>query len=213
MRSRRSWAGSTSEVSDATTDVLLEAANFEPIGILETSERLGLRSDASNRWEKGVDPYAAEAGAVLASRLLLDLCGGEMTGATDVQDGLPERPVVTLRPERTSRLIGLEVTPAEQREILARLGFEPGEEWDVTVPTWRARDVTREVDLIEEVARVVLDRVPHTMPLRRSVAGHLTPIQRFRRLIEDVLAGAGLQRGVHLEPDRLGSRSGRSAPP
>ena len=61
----------------------------------------------------------------------------------------------------------------------------------MTVPTWRARDVTREIDLVEEVARVVLDRVPHTMPLRRSVAGHLTREQRHRRLVEDVLVGSG----------------------
>ena len=64
-------------------------------------------------------------------------------------------------------------------------------DWDVTVPTWRARDVTREIDVIEEVARVVLDRVPHTMPLRRSIEGHLTKEQRLRRVIEDVLVGCG----------------------
>ena len=63
--------------------------------------------------------------------------------------------------------------------------------WQVTVPTFRARDVTREIDLVEEVARVVLDRVPHTMPLRRAVAGHLTPEQRLRRALEDVLVGMG----------------------
>ncbi len=183
--------GLESEVSDATTEVLLEAANFEPIGILTTSERLGLRSEASNRWEKGVDPYAAEAAAVLASRLLVDLTGCEMTGATDVHDGLPERPVVSLRTERTSHVVGLDIAPDEQLEILLRLGFEPGEDGRVTVPTWRARDVTREIDLVEEVARVVLERVPTTMPLRRFVAGHLTPEQRFRRTIEDVLVGAG----------------------
>jgi phenylalanyl-tRNA synthetase beta chain len=183
--------GLESEVSDETTEVLLEAANFEPVGIMKTSERLGLRSEASNRWEKGVDPYAAEAAAVLASRLLVDLTGASMTGATDVHDGLPERPVVSLRTERTSRLIGLDVAEGEQRAILTRLGFEVDEDWRVTVPTWRARDVTREIDLVEEVARAVLDQVPHTMPLRRSVAGHLTQEQRFRRLIEDVLVGAG----------------------
>ncbi len=76
-------------------------------------------------------------------------------------------------------------------QILGRLGFEVSDEWDVTVPTWRARDVTREIDVVEEVARVVLDRVPHTMPLRRSVAGHLTRAQRLRRVVEDVLVGAG----------------------
>jgi phenylalanyl-tRNA synthetase beta chain len=183
--------GLESEVSEATTDVLLEAANFEPIGVLRTSERLGLRTEGSNKWEKGVDPYAAEPAAVLASRLLVDLAGAEPTGSVDVNEGLPARPVVALRPERTSELIGLDVAREEQRSLLTRLGFDVGDDWQVTVPTFRARDVTREVDLVEEVARAVLDRVPHTMPLRRSVAGHLTPAQRFRRLLEDVLTGAG----------------------
>ena len=171
--------------------MLLEAANFEPIGVLHTSERLGLRTEGSNRWEKGVDPYLAEPAAVLASRLLVDLTGAELRAAADVHSGLPARPVVHLRPERTDRVVGIEVAPAEQRAILERLGFEVAEDWNVTVPTWRARDVTREIDLVEEVARVVLDRVPTTMPLRRTVAGHLSREQRLRRVVEDVLVGAG----------------------
>ena len=183
--------GLESEVSESTTGLLLEAANFEPIGVLRTSERLGLRTEGSNKWEKGVDPYAAEPAAVLASRLLADVAAAEPIAAVDVNDGLPERPLVTLRTERASRLIGLDVATGEQRSILERLGFEVDRAWAVTVPTWRARDVTREVDLVEEVARVVLDRVPHTMPLRRFVAGHLTAEQRFRRALEDVLVGAG----------------------
>jgi phenylalanyl-tRNA synthetase beta chain len=183
--------GLDSEVGDDTTEVLLEAANFEPIGILRTSERLGLRTEGSNRWEKGVDPYQAEPAAVLASRMLVDLAGAELTGSADVHSGLPERLVVRLRPERTDRIVGLDVAPAEQRDVLERLGFEVSDEWDVTVPSWRARDVTREIDLVEEVARVVLDRVPHTMPLRRAVAGHLSRDQRLRRVVEDVLVGAG----------------------
>ncbi|MDH4176229.1 MAG: phenylalanine--tRNA ligase subunit beta [Thermoleophilia bacterium] len=183
--------GLESEVSEETTEVLLEAANFEPIGILRTSERLALRTDGSNRWEKGVDPHLAEPAAVLASRLLVDLAGAEPVGATDVQARLPERPVITLRPERTSRVVGLDVDADEQRVTLERLGFDVDPGWEVTVPTWRARDVTREIDLVEEVARLVLDRLPHTMPLRRAVAGHLTAAQRSRRLIEDVLVGAG----------------------
>jgi phenylalanyl-tRNA synthetase beta chain len=183
--------GLASEVSDSTSEVLLEAANFEPIGVLRTSERLALRTEGSNKWEKGVDPYAAEPAAVLASRLLVDLAAAELVGTTDVHDGLPPRPVVTLRPERATSLIGLEVPAQEQREILERLHFEVDDAWRATVPTWRTRDVTREIDLVEEVARVVLDRVPHTMPLRRHVKGHLTPEQRFRRALEDVLVGAG----------------------
>jgi phenylalanyl-tRNA synthetase beta chain len=184
--------GEDSEVTESTSEVLLEAANFEPLGILRSSERLGLRTAGSNRWEKGVDPYLAENAAILASRLLVDVAGARMTGHVDVQQGLPERPVVRLRPERASRLIGLEVSDDEQRSTLGGFGFDVSEEWDVTVPTWRARDVTREVDLIEEVARPLLDRIPYTMPLRRHVRGRLTNEQRLRRVVEDTLVGAGL---------------------
>ncbi len=163
--------GLESEVGETTTDVLLEAANFEPQGILETSERLGLRTEGSNRWEKGVDPHLAEPAAVLASQLIVELTGARFSGQVDVHGGLPEPPVTSLRPERTDELIGLEIEPAEQRDILERLGFSVTDDWAVTVPTWRARDVTREVDLIEEVARIHgLDRVPFTLPKRRATA-------------------------------------------
>jgi phenylalanyl-tRNA synthetase beta chain len=184
--------GEDSEVTEDTREVLLEAANFEPLGILRSSERLALRTAGSNRWEKGVDPYLAENAAVLASRLLVDLAGARMTGHTDVNARLPERPVVHLRPERASKVIGLEVPPEEQRATLRGFGFEVSDDWDVTVPTWRARDVTREIDVVEEIARPLLDRIPRTMPLRRHVHGRLTKEQRLRRFVEDVLVGAGL---------------------
>ncbi len=183
--------GLDSEVTDGTAQILLEAANFEPIGILRTSERLGLRTEGSNRWEKGVDPYLAEPAAVLASRMIVDLAGAQPVGQKDVHGDLPERPVVHLRAERTDRMLGLAVDPGEQRRILEHLGFDVSASFDVTVPTWRARDVTREIDLIEEVGRVVLERLPKTMPSRRHVAGHLTKEQRLRRVLEDVLVGAG----------------------
>jgi phenylalanyl-tRNA synthetase beta chain len=184
--------GEESEVTEATTEVLLEAANFEPLGILRSSERLGLRTAGSNRWEKGVDPYSAEPAAVLASRMLVDLAGARMTGHTDVHEGLPERPLVRYRPERASKLIGLEVAPEEQRTTLEGLGFDVTDDWDVLVPTWRAREVTREVDVIEEIARPLLDRIPYSMPLRRHAQGRLTKEQRLRRVVEDVLVGAGV---------------------
>jgi phenylalanyl-tRNA synthetase beta chain len=184
--------GEESEVADTTTELLLEAANFEPLGILRSSERLALRTAGSNRWEKGVDPYLAENAAILASRMLVDLSGARMTGHADVHAGLPERPVVHLRPERSSRLIGIDVPPAEQRATLQGFGFEVSEGWDISVPSWRARDVTREIDLIEEIARPLLDRIPLTMPLRRHVRGRLTKEQRLRRVVEDTLVGAGL---------------------
>ena len=184
--------GEETEVSDGTTELLLEAANFEPLGILRSSERHALRTAGSNRWEKGVDPYLAEPAAVLASRMIVDLTGARIVGHTDVNAGLPEPPVVEFRPERANRVIGLDVPEEEQQRLLEGFGFEVDDDWNVTVPTWRARDVTREIDLVEEVARAVLDQVPHTLPLRRHVRGRLSESQRLRRVVEDVLVGAGL---------------------
>ncbi len=184
--------GLDTEVGDGSTDVLLEAANFEPVGILRSSERLGLRTDGSNRWEKGVDPYLAESAARLASELIVELSGCRWAGEADVRAELPSPPVVRLRPERADAINGVSTSPERQREILERLGFDVADDWQVTVPTWRARDVTREIDLIEEIARFELDRVPFTLPERRELFGRLTREQRVRREIEEVLLGCGL---------------------
>jgi phenylalanyl-tRNA synthetase beta chain len=184
--------GEETEVTEATTNVLLEAANFEPIGILHSSERLGLRTEGSNRWEKGVDPYLAGQAAALATELIVSLSGARWTGATDVQGELPPRPVVRYRPDRASALIGLEIPAEEQRAILEPLGFEVSDEFVVTAPTWRARDVTREEDVIEEVARFRLDDVPFTQPSRTTTPTILAGELRLRRVVEDLLVGAGL---------------------
>jgi phenylalanyl-tRNA synthetase beta chain len=183
--------GLESEVGDETTDLLLEAANFEPLTIHRTSERLRLRTEGSNRWEKGVDPYLAEPAAKLATELLVELTGARWTGDVDVRGELPERPVVHLRPERTDLLVGLRTDPDDQRTILERLGFDVTPDWNVTVPTWRARDVTREADLVEEVARFRLDDVPFTLPQRTVMFGRLSKEQRLRRTVEEVLVGCG----------------------
>jgi phenylalanyl-tRNA synthetase beta chain len=183
--------GEETEVTDATTDVLLEAANFEPTALWRTSERLRLRTEGSNRWEKGVDPHLAGLAATWATELILSLTGARWVGATDARAELPERPVVRFRPAAASSLIGLEVAPEEQYDVLGRLGLER-RDGEVVAPTWRARDVTREVDVTEEVARFELDRVPFTLPLRRHSTGRLTREQRVQRRIEDALAGLGL---------------------
>ncbi len=183
--------GLDTEVGESANEIVLEAANFEPITILRTSERLGLRSEASNRWEKGVDPTLAEAAAVYASQLIVELAGAELAGSSDVAAELPEPTVIRLRPARTNAVLGLEVAEGEQRDILGRLQFDVSDDWDVRVPSWRARDVTREIDVVEEVGRAVLDRIPFTLPLRRHVRGRLTKDQRLRRLVEDVLTGVG----------------------
>ncbi len=182
--------GEETEVSETTTSVLLEAANFEPISLLRTSERLGLRTEGSNRWEKGVDPQLAGPAATLATRLIVELAGARWTGATDVRAQLPEPSVIELRPERTDAVLGLEVPAPEQAAILAKLGFEQAD-GGFRVPTWRARDVTREIDLVEEVARFKMEEIPFTLPERDAMFGRLTRWQRLRRVIEDVLTGCG----------------------
>jgi len=182
--------GEDTEISDQTTEVLLEAANFEPTGLWKTSERLRLRTEGSNRWEKGVDPYLAEQAAAWATELIVSLTGARFVGHTDAKGDLPERPVVRFRPEQASAFMGLEVTAEEQEDILTRLGSER-RDGEYVVPTWRARDLIREVDLIEEVARFHLADVPFTLPVRREMSGRLTRAQRVRRRVEDTLAALG----------------------
>ena len=182
--------GEDTEITDATTSVLLEAANFEPYTIYRTSERPRLRTEGSNRWEKGVDPHLAGQAAALATQLFVELAGARWVGDTDVHDDLPQRPVVRFRPQRADALIGLSTDVDEQHALLRRLGFDVHGE-RVTVPTWRARDVTREVDLIEEIARFRMEDVPFTLPVRREMFGRLTREQRLRRRVEDVFVGLG----------------------
>jgi phenylalanyl-tRNA synthetase beta chain len=182
--------GEETEIGEGTTKVLLEAANFEPFTIFKTSERLRLRTEGSNRWEKGVDPYLAAPSAGLATQLLGDLAAGDWTAHADVHAGLPERPVIRFRPERADAVIGLETPPEDQYALLGHLGFDLDDS-SVVAPTWRARDVTREIDVVEEVARFRLEDVPFTLPARRAMFGALTRDQQLRRRVEDALVGLG----------------------
>jgi phenylalanyl-tRNA synthetase beta chain len=182
--------GEETEVTEKTTTVLLEAANFEPYGLLRSSERLKLRTEGSNRWEKGVDPHLAPQAAAMATELLVHLAEARWVGDTDEHGDLPERPHIEVRPNRASDVVGIEIGAEEQADTLRRIGFEV-KGTSVTVPTWRARDVLREIDVVEEVARFRLDDVPFTLPLRRHMTGRLSPAQRLRRVVEDALVGAG----------------------
>jgi phenylalanyl-tRNA synthetase beta chain len=184
--------GEETEVSEPTTAVLLEAANFEPVGIMRSSERLRLRSEASNRWEKGVDPEAALLAAGYATTLLVSLAGARWTGHADVRVEPPPPAAIRSRPERAEQVTGLAVAEGEQRRRLESLGFEVAKDWTVTVPSWRANDVLREIDVVEEVARFDLERVPATQPVRTELNGRLTKAQQVRRRIQDALAGFGL---------------------
>ncbi|MDX6402352.1 MAG: phenylalanyl-tRNA synthetase beta chain, partial [Gaiellaceae bacterium] len=128
--------------------------------------------------------------AKLATQLIVDLSGANWVGHTDVHAGLPEPPVVRFGPERTDMVMGIQTPPEEQHAILRRLGFGIDGE-NVAVPTWRARDVIREIDVVEEVARFRLDDVPARLPRRQAMFGRLSKLQRIRRRLEDTLVGFG----------------------
>jgi phenylalanyl-tRNA synthetase beta chain len=190
--------GQVSEVSEGTTRVLMEAATWVGPNILRTSATLGLRTEASARFEKQLHPEQAIAAQRLAARLMVELCGARLVPGTLDAYPVPAEPrTVRLRPERLERLLGEHVPEQEARAILERLGFAVASREDsgvaVGVPSWRDGDVQREADLIEEVARVHgLDRLPTTLPARRTAVGRLTPAQRERRRLEDALRDRGL---------------------
>jgi phenylalanyl-tRNA synthetase beta chain len=184
--------GENTEVSEGTATILLEAANFDQLTVVRTGERHRMRSESQTRWEKGVDPYLADAAMRYASELLVELTGARWTGEGEAKTELPQRPVIAYRPARAAEVSGMEIAEAEQRERLQRLGFDTTDDWQLTVPSWRARDVRREIDVVEEVVRFHLEEVPPTLPSRQAMFGRLNHFQRLRRQTEDVLVGAGL---------------------
>lgn len=183
--------GAAAEVSATTTEVLLESAYFEPSGIARTSKRLGLRSEASARFERGVDPNNTGSGAVRAMELFTQVASGvPAAGAIDVYPQPIERARITVRTARVNALLGTALTETEIAEYLTPLGIEV-DGTEATVPTFRP-DLEREIDLVEEVARRVgLDHIARTVPSNPEKIGGLTPRQRDRRTVADVLIGAG----------------------
>jgi phenylalanyl-tRNA synthetase beta chain len=188
--------GQRSEVSEKTTTVLMEAATWNGPNIQRTSTRLGLRTEASGRFEKGLQPEQAIDGQVVATKLMLELTGARLVpGTVDVGGPGPEPARIVLRQEKTERLLGTPVPEDETRRILTALGF--GVDDAVRVPYWRRDDVTREVDLIEEVARIWgLEKIPSTLPSRRGATGRLTREQKLRRRAGDALVGAGVSEAL-----------------
>jgi phenylalanyl-tRNA synthetase beta chain len=189
--------GQVSEVSTGTTRVLLEVANWNGTNILRTSRLLGLRSEASSRFEKQLHPELCMRAQRIASRLIVDLCGAKLVpGTIDVAAEPPPPRRLRLRGERVERLLGMRMTQIEEIEYLERLGFTAiPEDGDlmVEVPADRHYDVTREVDLIEEVARIhgLDEHLPSTLPAIGVQAGGLRRDQRLRRRAEDALRDLG----------------------
>jgi phenylalanyl-tRNA synthetase beta chain len=207
--------GQVSEVSEQTTSVLLEVATWNGTNILRTSRMLSLRSEASARFEKQLHPELCMRAQRVASKLMVGLCGAKLVpGTIDVVTGIPEPRRLTLRGERVEGLLGMGIEQADQVAYLERLGFgvEPaGEDLEVTVPPDRHYDVTREVDLIEEVGRVhgLDEHLPSTLPAVAGRVGGLTREQRLRRRAEDAMRDFGFDEVVGWsftdpgEPSRL----------
>ncbi|WP_279156560.1 phenylalanine--tRNA ligase subunit beta [Obesumbacterium proteus] len=152
------FGGEHSGVNEETQDVLLECAYFNPLSITGRARRQGLHTDASHRYERGVDPALQAAAMERATRLLIDICGGQAGPVIDVTNEatLPKRATITLRREKLDRLIGHHVEDAQVTDILERLGCKvsfANDTWQAVAPSWRF-DMEIEEDLVEEVARV-----------------------------------------------------------
>ncbi len=201
--------GARSEVHEGTTRVLIEAANWIGANIHRTSLALGLRSEASTRFEKQLQPEQAMDAQAVTTSLMLELCGARvLPGTIDIGGPGPEPKTIRLREARLTGLLGVELPLERQAEILQALEFKVARAPDgleVTVPRFRRADVTREADLIEEVARLgALDTLPATLPATQHAVeaslsgagpgayGRLTPYQRLRRAASDALTAEGL---------------------
>ena len=190
--------GASSEISDSTTDVLVEMAWFQPMTIAKSSRRLGVRSEASARFEKGCDPEIIE----LAHARFIELLGPAVqrvaTGTVDVTGELPVPPTVRVRTARVNGILGTEIDAAEIRELLEPIGFHAtpaGDDNDVSIPSWRLDSAT-EIDVIEEVGRHYgYDRIGAVVPPAVHFGG-LSARQADRRAVRDVLVGLGLSEAL-----------------
>jgi len=192
--------GAASGVSPETSEVLIECAYFDPARIGRTGRALNLTSDARTRFERGVDPAFLAPGLDLATRMVLDLCGGEPSAVTQIGRAPETTRTIPFEPAHTLALAGVDVPPMEQAAILTRLGFhvEHGPFWTVVPPTWR-RDIDGPADLVEEVARVHgYDRIPAT-PLMRApgvARPTATPEQSLERRVRRAAAALGLLEAI-----------------
>ncbi|WP_405217303.1 phenylalanine--tRNA ligase subunit beta [Agrococcus sp. Ld7] len=187
--------GAETEMDATTTDVLIEAATFDAVSVGRASRRHRLISEASKRFERGVDPAIADAAAARVAQLLVELAGGTIDTELGAEvGGVPAMQPITIPVGFWSALTGADYTTDEARAALVSIGAvidEAPDAWSVTPPTWRPDIVDRE-SLVEEVARIVgFDRIPSVLPVAPPGRG-LTRAQRLRRSVANGLAAAGL---------------------
>lgn len=194
--------GEDSGVSDDTTDVLIECAYFDPEHIARTGQKLMLTSDARQRFERGVDPAFLEQGLAVATRLVLEHCGGTASPVTRSGAAPVEPRTVAYDPAYCAALGGIDVAASEQQAILERLGFgvdSASAPWTITVPTWR-RDVAGKADIVEEVVRITgIDAIPSTpLPRLPGVAKPTaSPAQLQERRVRRLAVARGLNEAVN----------------
>ena len=191
--------GLESEVSEDTTNILLESAQFDPLCIRRTSRKLGLMSDSNYRFERGVDPVGLDEASMRACQLILELAGGTLAdGMVDVWAKPYVAPDVALRPSRVSAVLGMEIPIDRQMQILSILGLSPRSEGGnivCTIPPHRG-DLTREIDLIEELARLHgFDKIPLGGQVTHAVRPEQLP-QQTRKTVGAVMSSAGFDEAV-----------------
>jgi phenylalanyl-tRNA synthetase beta chain len=195
--------GRDTEVTGATRSVLLEAACFEPRGVRRASRRLQLHTDASHRFERGVDPQLCARAAERAALLIAELGGGRVrAGGCDLVAGkLPEPRRIALRPGRLDAFAGFEIPPADLERWLHGLGFEvevAAPAWTITPPSWRVYDVDRVEDVYEEAMRIHgFDAVPALLPALSGADAPELPAHLRRRLLRRELWACGLCEVIH----------------
>lgn len=188
--------GLDSEVCDATRTILLESAWFNPASVRRTKKRLDLNSEAAYRFERGTDPEGVLRALDRAAELLQQVCGGDIApGVVDVFPGNEPRAAIELRRSRIERILGLPVPPAQIRNAMKRIGARvetAGKAMRVVPPSWRS-DLEREIDLIEEVARILTyEAIPTRLPAAPMVSSQVPDRMRFGRRVSDLLTALGL---------------------
>jgi len=192
--------GADTEVAESTRDVLIEAADFAPLSIRTTARKLVLHSPSSYRFERGVDPRGIDWASRRCCELILQLAGGQLAeGVVSVGQGIPVREPIVLRLSQLPRIIGIEIPADEVRRILAALGCQDTardtRSLTVVPPSWR-RDLSREIDLIEEVARVYgYDRIPEDVGVPMAPS-HRSDEDRVLGKVRQVLLCAGFDEAI-----------------
>jgi phenylalanyl-tRNA synthetase beta chain len=195
--------GLNSEIRDATSRVLLESAYFSPQGIRRTSTALGLQTESSYRFERGIDPEGVLAASLRAATLIAELAGGEAAkGVIDCYPTPLPCPEIRLRLPKVSALLGMRLEPTEVKGILERLHMEvkenKGAEWVITTPSYRG-DITREIDLIEEIGRLKgYDHIPVQVPKMWVMPFREEPEEELEQRLKDALVGFGFYEVITL---------------